>query len=62
MAAETWHCSPLLLGAGRAAIDQDLLPAGPTAANPPHAAVAFDSWDRQMDGHHTVTQTLQHTM
>ena len=29
----------------RAAIDRYLLPAGPTAANPPHAAAA-DEWDR----------------
>ena len=32
-----------------AAIDQYLLPAGPTAANPPHAA-AVGKWDRQTDG------------
>ena len=37
-----WHCSrslliAVLLGAGRAATDRYLLPAGPTAANPPHA-------------------------
>jgi len=31
-----------------AAIDQYLLPAGPTAANPPHAA-AVGKWDRQTD-------------
>ena len=52
----------LLLGAGRAAIDRHLLPAGPTAANPLHAAAAVDSGDRQTDGHRTVTQTLPHTM
>ena len=40
---EATHCSHLLLGAV-------LLPAEPTAANPPHAAVAVDSWDRQTDG------------
>jgi len=39
---EATHCSHLLLGAV-------LLPAEPTAANPPHAAVAVDSWDRQTD-------------
>ena len=43
-----------------------LLPARHTAANPPHAAAAADSWDRrmdgQMDGRRTITQTLQHTM
>jgi len=37
-----------------AAIDQYLLPAGPTAANPPHAA-AVGEWDRQTDGHRTVS-------
>ena len=31
-------------GAGRAAIDRYLLPAGPIAANPPHAAAA-GNWD-----------------
>jgi len=34
---------PLLLGAGCAAIDRYPLPAGPTAANLPHAAAAVDS-------------------
>jgi len=46
------HCAavtPLLLGASGAEIDQYLLIAGPTAANPPHAAPAVDSWQRQMD-------------
>ena len=42
--------APLLPGAGRAAIDRYLLPAGPTAANPPHAAVAVDSWAIKTDG------------
>ena len=51
--------APLLLGAGRAAIDRYLLPAGRTAANPPHAAAAVDSWDRQRDGHRTVIQTCR---
>ena len=46
----TWHCSQLLLSAGRAAIDRHLLPTGPTAANPPHAAAAVDRWVRQTDG------------
>jgi len=32
--------APRCCGAGRAAIDRYLLPAGPTAANPPHAAAA----------------------
>ena len=45
----TWHCSQLLLSAGRAATDRYLLPAGPTAANPPHAATAVDRWVRQTD-------------
>ena len=35
--------APLLLGIGRAAIERYLLPAGPTAANPPDAAAAVDS-------------------
>ena len=39
--------APLLLRAGHAAIDQYLLPAGPTAANPPHAAAAVNSGDGQ---------------
>jgi len=55
--------APLLLGvqnllqAHRAAIDQYRLPAGGRhAANPPHtAAAAVDTWDRQTDGHRTVT-------
>ena len=42
--------APLLLSAGRAAIDRYLLPAGPTAANPPHAdAVVDSSTDRRTD-------------
>jgi len=42
-----------------AAIDRYLLPAAPTAANPPHKVVAGE-WDRQPDGHRiaTVAQTL----
>ena len=32
-----------------AAIDRYLPPAEPTAANPPHAAAAVNSWDRQTD-------------
>jgi len=43
------HAAPLLLDAGRAAIDRYLLHAGPTAANPPHAAAAVDTWNRQTD-------------
>jgi len=41
--------APLLLGAGRAAIDRYLLPAGATAANPPHTAETVDSWGTQTD-------------
>jgi len=39
----------LLLTAGRAAIDRYLLPAGPTAANPP-SGVRRNGTDRQRDG------------
>ena len=39
--------APLLLGAGRAAVDRYLPPAEPTAANPPRAAAAVESWDRK---------------
>ena len=38
----------------RTVVDRYLLPAGPTAANPPHTA-ATDELDRQTDGHSTVT-------
>ena len=38
----TCHCSQLLLSAGRAAIDQYLLLAGPTAANPPQQSTAAE--------------------
>jgi len=31
------------------------LPAGHSAANPPAAAAAVDRWDRQTDGHPTVS-------
>ena len=41
----TWHCSQLLLSAGRATIDRYLLAAGPTVANPPHAW-SIDGTDR----------------
>jgi len=74
----TWHCPHLLLNAvllrrpAAAAVDRYLLPAGPTAANPPYAAAAVDRWDRQTDTRtetdrqtdvrRTVTQTLPHTM
>jgi len=36
-------------------IDGYLLPARPTAANPPHAAAAVDRWDRQTDRHFTIS-------
>ena len=35
-----------LLQTRRAAIDRYRLTAGPTAANPPHAAAAVNRWDR----------------
>jgi len=45
---------PRLLQTRRAAIDRYRLPAGPTAANLPHAAAAGE-WDRLTDGHRSVT-------
>ena len=42
----TWHCSHSLAAA--AAIDRYVLPAGPTAANPPYTAAAGE-WDRRTD-------------
>jgi len=48
--------APLLLGAGRAAIDRYLL-----QQNPPHASAVVDKWHRQTNGHRTITQTLPHT-
>jgi len=48
--------APCCCGAGRVAIDRYLLPAGPTAANPLHAA-AVGEWDRQKD---SWRQTLYH--
>ena len=42
-----WHCP--LPHAASAAVSRFLLPASPTAANPPHAAAAGEC-DRQMDG------------
>ena len=41
------HGAPAAGAGVRAAIDRCLLPTGPTAANPPNAAAAVDSWDRQ---------------
>ena len=43
----TSAAAPLLLSAGAPAIDRYLLPAGPSAANPPLAAAAVCLWDRQ---------------
>jgi len=40
---------PCCCGAGRAAIDRYLLPAGPTAANPPHAAAADELYRQTTD-------------
>jgi len=46
----TWHCTHLLLSAGREAIDQYLLAAGPTVVNPPRRRVAAeDVTDGQTD-------------
>jgi len=53
---ETRCCAPCCGGAvaaGRpssAAVDRSLLPAGRSAANPPHTAAAVDRRDRQTDG------------
>jgi len=46
--------APLLLTAGRAAIDRYLLAAGPAAANP-HQRHAAAGWDRHTDRRPTVT-------
>jgi len=43
----TWYCQ-YLPAAAAAEINQYLLPAGPTAANPPHAAAAGE-WNRLTD-------------
>ena len=61
----TRHCSHLLLAERRAArrpaaaaVDRYLLPTGPTAANPPHAAsAAVNRWNRQTDRHRTNAST-----
>ena len=45
----TWHCSRLLLSAGRAAIDRYLLTAGPTAANPHQRSAAGKRLNRRTD-------------
>jgi len=53
--------APCCCGAGHAAIDRYLLPAGLTVTNMPHAAEAGEwfgltdrQMNRQMDGHYTV--------
>jgi len=46
-AAERRAAAPLLLGAG--AVDRYVLPAGRSAANPPHAAASVERWGRQTD-------------
>ena len=50
------HCSHLLLNVVLlgARCCRSISLAGPTAANPPHAAAAGE-WDRQTDRHHVVT-------
>ena len=35
--------------------------AGPTAANPPYAAAAVDSWNRQTDEHRYTDPAAYHT-
>jgi len=45
-------------GAVRAAIDRYLVSAGPTAANPPHAAASVDNWGRHSDSRRTDTVAL----
>ena len=42
-------------GAVRAAIDRYVVSAGPTAANPPHAAASVDNWGRHSDSRRTDT-------
>jgi len=56
----TWHCSHLPLNAvllrrqAATAVNQQFLPVGPTAANPPQRHALVARWDRQTDGHRTV--------
>jgi len=55
----TWiEKRPRLLQTRCAAIDRYRMSAGPTAANPPHAAAGVDRWDRQTDGRVAVSRTL----
>jgi len=69
---QTWHCSRLLLSAGRGAIDRYLLATGLTAANPSQRRAAAE-WrqgrtdrqtDRQTDGRtlDSFIDTALHTM
>jgi len=54
-AATRRAAAPCCCGAGRSAIDRYLLPAGPRAANPSHAAGERDRrTDGQMDAHRIV--------
>jgi len=53
------RAAPCCCGAGRAAIDRCLLLAGPTAANPPHAAAASE-WDGRTP--YRYVDPVQHTM
>jgi len=48
VALPAFAAAPLLLTAGRAAVDRYLLAAGPTAANPQQRR-ATAGWDRQTD-------------
>ena len=48
-AAARRAAAPCCCGTGRAAVDRYRPPAGPTAANPPHASAAEES-DRRTDG------------
>ena len=56
---DTAHICCCGAGHGRAAINRYVLPAGPTVANPPHAAAAGEL-DRQTDGQ-TNKQTDRQT-
>jgi len=47
--ADNVTCSHLLLSARCAAIDQHLLPTGPTAANPPQRRAAAERWEGRTD-------------
>jgi len=52
----------LLLSADRAAIDRYLLPAGPTAANPPQRRVAAEYEDRQIVQHSVALVKIRSTL